>query len=92
MSNKIEVLSNNTVEIFSEGSDVPFLRQPTWPNQEPWENEAEALSWAEMFVEAIEVEDAPYAPVGPGLERQAKPTPEQIAEWEALRNPSSPTS
>ena len=38
-----------------------------------------------MFVEAIEDADAPYAPAGPGLERQAKPTPEQIAEWEALR-------
>jgi hypothetical protein len=88
MSNRIEILKNNTVEIFAEGSDVPFLRQPNWPNQAPWADAAESRAWAEMFVEAIEVADAPFAPVGPGLERQAKPTPEQIAEWEALRNPT----
>jgi hypothetical protein len=86
MSHRIEILDNNTVEIFTEGSDVPFLRQPNWPNQAPWADAAEARSWAEMYVEAIEVADAPYAPNGPGEERQAKPTPEQIAEWEALRN------
>lgn len=88
MSNRIEILDNNTVEIFAEGSDVPFLRQPTWPNQTPWADAIEARSWADMFVESIEVADAPYAPVGPGLERQAKPTPEQISEWEALSNPT----
>ena len=86
MTHRIEILDNNTVEIFAEGSDVPFLRQPNWPNQAPWADAAEAISWAEMFVEAIEVLDAPYAPAGPGLERQSKPTPEQIAEWEALRS------
>jgi hypothetical protein len=85
MTHRIEILDNNTVEIFAEGSDVPFLRQPNWPNQAPWADAAEARAWADMFVEAIEVADAPHAPAGPGLERQAKPTPEQIAEWEALR-------
>lgn len=89
MSHRIEILDNNTVEIFAEGSDVPFLRQPTWPDQSPWAAAAEARAWAEMFVEAIEVADAPFAPNGPGQERQAKPTPEQIAEWEALRNPQA---
>ena len=88
MSHRIEILDNNTVEIFAEGSDVPFLRQPNWPNQAPWADAAEARAWADMFVEAMEVAEAPYAPTGPGLERQAKPTPEQIAEWEALRNPT----
>ncbi len=88
MSHRIEILDNNTVEIFAEGSDIPFLRQPAWPNQTPWADAAEARSWADMFVEAIKVADAPYAPLGPGLERQAKPTPEQIAEWEALNNPT----
>lgn len=86
MSNRIEILDNNTVEIFAEGSDVPFLRQPTWPNQTPWADASEARSWADMFVEAMEVAEAPFAPEGPGMERHPKPTAEQIAEWEALRN------
>jgi hypothetical protein len=83
MSNRIEILDNNTVEIFAEGSDVPFLRQPTWPNQAPWANAGEARTWAEMYVEAMEVADAPYAPNGPGEERQAKPTAEEIAAYQA---------
>ena len=85
MTHRIEILGNNTVEVFAEGEDVPFLRQPTWPDQSPWADAAEARTWADMFVEAAEVADAPYAPNGPGQERQPKPTPEQIAEWEALR-------
>jgi hypothetical protein len=83
MSNRIEILDNNTVEIFAEGSDVPFLRQPNWPNQSPWTDAAEARAWAEMYVESMEVADAPYAPNGPGEERQAKPTAEEIAAYQA---------
>ena len=85
MTHRIEILANKTVEVFAEGSNVPFLRQPTWPDQSPWADAEEARTWAEMFVESLEVADAAYAPTGPGLERQAKPTPEQIAEWEAKR-------
>ncbi len=91
MSYKIEILDNNTVEIFAEGSDVPFLRQPNWPNQTPWANSSESRAWAEMFIESIEVADAPYAPAGPGLDRELKSTPEQIAEREAVLNPAPPT-
>lgn len=80
MSHRIEILDNNTVEIFAEGSDVPFLRQPTWPDQSPWADAAEARGWAEMFIEAATDADAPFAPSGPGQERKSKPTPEQIAE------------
>jgi hypothetical protein len=86
MTHRVEILDNNTVEIFAEGSDVPFLRQPNWPNQAPWADAAEARAWADMSVEAMEVAEAPYAPNGPGQERQPKPTPEQISEWEALRD------
>ena len=83
MSHRIEILENNTVEIFAEGSDVPFLRQPNWPNQAPWADAAEARAWAEAFVEAIEVPEAPFAANGPGEERMPKPTEEQIAEMRA---------
>jgi hypothetical protein len=83
MSYRIEILENNTVELFSDTQEAPFIRQPNWPNQAPWADAAEARSWAEMYVEAIEVADAPYAPNGPGEERQAKPTAEEIAAYQA---------
>ena len=92
MTHRIEILENNTVEIYLGDTDKPFLRQPVWPNQEPWANAEEARSWAEMFVESIEVADAPYAPNGRGEERFPKPTEEQIAEMRArMETPQLPT-
>lgn len=79
MSIRIEILENNTVELFNDTQEPPFIRQPHWPNGEAWASADEARSWAEMYVEAIEVADAPYAPNGPGMERQAKPTEEEVA-------------
>lgn len=89
MSYRIEVKAGNVVEIFDDTAEhgLPFLRQPSWPNQAPWADEAEARGWAEMFLESMSPESTHFAPNGPGEERQAKPTPEQIAEWEAQRNP-----
>lgn len=100
MSHRIELVEfegkPNTVEIFDGEAAAPFLRQPNWPNGAAWANAGEARDWAEMFIEALVDADAPYAPNGPGEERQPKPTPEQIAEWEAQRNarlapPTPPT-
>lgn len=87
MSYRIEIKEGNVVEVFDDTSEhgLPFLRQPHWPNQAPWANEAEARVWAEMFVESMSPESTHFAPSGPGEERQAKPTPEQMAEWEAQR-------
>ena len=94
MSIRIEILENNTVELFNDTQEPPFIRQPQWPNGAAWADADEAHSWAEMYVEAIEVADAPYAPTGPGEERIAKPTAEEIAalkaEMEARRNPVAP--
>ena len=88
MAYRIEIQEGNVVEVFNDEDShgLPFLRQPNWPNQEPWADEAEARSWAEMFVESMDSNATHYAPNGPGQERQPKPTPEQIAEWEAQRN------
>ena len=88
MSYRIEIKEGNVVEIFDDTAEhgLPFLRQPNWPNQTPWADEAEARAWAEMFVDSMNPESTHFAPNGPGEERQAKPTPEQIAEWEAQRN------
>lgn len=83
MSIRIEILENNTVELFNDTQEAPFIRQPQWPNGTAWASAEEARGWAEMYVEAIEVADAPLAPNGPGEERQAKPTPEQVAAWKA---------
>jgi hypothetical protein len=83
MSNRIEILDNNTVENFNDQQEPPFLRQPHWPNGAAWASAEEARGWAEMFVEAMEVQDAPYAPNGPGEERKAKPTAEEIAAYHA---------
>lgn len=91
MSYRIEILENNTVEIFAEGQEVPGIRQPNWPNGQEWASADEARGWAEMYVESIEVPEAPYAPSEPGGERRAKPTAEEIAalqaEIEARKNP-----
>lgn len=90
MSHRIAILENNTVEIFAEGQKVPGIRQPTWPNGQAWASADEARGWAEMYVESIEVPEAPFAPSEPGGERKEKPTAEEIAafksEAEARRN------
>lgn len=95
MPHRIEVLENNTVELFNDSQEAPFVRQPQWPNGQPWADAAEARSWAEMFIEAIEDANAPYAPSEPGGERRAKPTAEEIAalqaQMEARNNPTYPT-
>lgn len=75
----------NAVKVFYENSDVPSLYQPDYPDQTPWESAAEAEEWAKLYIASIENEDAPYAPIGRGIPGEAKPTPEQIAEWEAER-------
>lgn len=83
MSIRIEILENNTVELFNDAQEAPFIRQPQWPSGDAWTDAAEARSWAEMYVESMEVDTAPYAPMGPGQERQAKPTAEELAAWKA---------
>lgn len=83
MSIRIEILENNTVELFKDGQETPFVHQPHWPNGQEWADADEARSWAEMFAEAVEVADAPFAPNGPGEERRPKPTAEEIAAFEA---------
>ena len=73
------------VSIFYPESDVAALFQPDYPDQTPWESAAEAEEWAKLYIASIEDENAPYAPIGRGIPGEPKPTPEQIAEWEAKR-------
>lgn len=73
------------VKIFYADSDVPSLFQPDYPDMTPWESVEEATEWAELYIASVEDEAAPYAPIGRGIPGEPKPTPEQIAEWQAER-------
>lgn len=97
MANRYEVAGPEegfAVRVFYDGADVAGLYQPYYPNGTPWDSAEEAAEWAEMFIESIEVEDAPFAPGGRGEPRTPKPTPEEIeamkAEMEARRNGELP--
>ena len=63
---------------------MPHLSQPDYPNRDPW-TKAEAKAWAEIYIASLDESDLFYAPEGKGLARKAKPTPEEIAAWEAKR-------
>ena len=68
-------VNNNVVKIFSDNQVEPVIIQPNWPNGTPWTSEAEAASWAQLCISAMIDPEAPYAPAGPGLAGQPKPTP-----------------
>ncbi len=70
----------NTVEVFGEDKKVPFLRQPNYPNQDPFDTKAEAEEWAQLFITSMTDEAAPFAPIGKGVAGEPKPTKEQILE------------
>jgi hypothetical protein len=73
----------NAIRVFYPDSDVPSLFQPDWPDMTPWADAAEAEAWAQLYIASVEDENAPYAPTSPGKAGEPKPTPEQIAEWQA---------
>ena len=68
----------NTIEVFGEGQDVPFLRQPHYPNGDSFDTREEAETWAQLFIEALVNDEAPYAPIGKGMEGEPKPTKEEM--------------
>ena len=63
--------------LFENGNDVPFVKQPHWPNGTPWA-EGEAETWAEQALLALtdpdadDAGDTPDAPTKP----KYKPTDE----------------
>jgi hypothetical protein len=74
------VNDSNTVEVFVEGQEAPMLRQPHYPNQDAFDTKSEAEEWAQLFIAAMENEDAPFAPIGKGIAGEPKPTKEQMLE------------
>ena len=75
---KYTISENNTIEVFGEGETVPFLRQPHYPNGDAFDTREEAETWAQLFIEALVNEEAPYAPNGKGMEGESKPTKEDM--------------
>lgn len=65
---------NNTVNIYTDGQQEPVIIQPNWPNGTAWTSSAEADTWAQLCIAAMEDSSAPYAPAGPGLDGEPKPT------------------
>ena len=59
--------STFAVSIYVEGRSEPVVYQPDWPNSTPWDSLLEAETWAQLCIQAILDENAPYAPAGPGL-------------------------
>jgi hypothetical protein len=70
----------NTVEVFVEGQEAPMLRQPHYPNQDAFDTKSEAETWAQLFIESMADESAPFAPIGKGIPGEAKPSKEQVLE------------
>jgi len=81
---RYEITDDNVVLVFNDGETVPFLSQPDFPNRDPW-TKAEAKEWADVYIASLHESNLFYAPEGKGLACKAKPTPEEIAAWEAQR-------
>jgi hypothetical protein len=70
----------NAVKVFYPDSEAPSLYQPNWPNGDEWLNSEEAEGWAKLYIDSIEIESAPYAPVARGEEGHRKMTEEEIQQ------------
>ena len=80
---------NNGIEIFEKDSDVPFISQPTWPNNEPFSSELEAKTWAELTIESLQNPEsefvAGHSPDQPKIRRQ---TPIQYEDLDLTVEPT----
>lgn len=71
-----EVAEDIVVRIYPNGSGIPVIRQPQYPNGEPWEDAEAAGLWAQAWIAEQTDPEAPEAPEGPGLEGRPKPVEE----------------
>lgn len=65
---------NFTIRVYMDGGEIPVLEQPNYPDYSPFESLAEATAWADLFILSATDPDAPFAPAGPGLAGEPKPT------------------
>jgi hypothetical protein len=61
-----------TIEIFDNEDEIPFQRQPSYPNGDLFDSIEEASTWAEASIAAHSPENRFYAPDGKGLEAKQK--------------------
>lgn len=66
---------DGVLNIYENDRDIPFLRQPTWPNGDEWEP-GEAEEWAQQQILAL---TDPTADL-PGPNRENHPTPRPVIE------------
>jgi hypothetical protein len=45
------VVTDKVAEVFVEGNEIPIIRQPYFPNGDPFISDEEAYSWAEQQIE-----------------------------------------
>lgn len=77
---RYEIKENNVVEVFSEGSDVPFLRQPTYPNGDSFDSFEEAEGWANMLLIHLNDKTQPTAPIGKNIPGEIIKTAEELLQ------------
>lgn len=64
--------SSFVVNIYISNNPTPIIYQPNWPNGTPWGSYSDAENWAQLCIQSILDEAAPYAPSGPGLPGEPK--------------------
>jgi hypothetical protein len=64
------------VLIFDQGAEIPFLRQPFWPDGTAW-GAGEAEAWAEQVILAMTDPDADDAGDSPDAPTKPKYVPEE---------------
>jgi hypothetical protein len=70
--------NNNAISIFMDGSEVPFMFQPDWPDGTPWASKKEAEDWAKAKIAELTIESAPMAGDTPSQPTKPKPTAEEV--------------
>ena len=72
---------NYAIKIFDGVNSEPFQYQPHYPNGDSFDSYEEAENWAKEAIKAHDSEYGFFPPNGKGLEKQPKPTAEQIIEF-----------
>lgn len=68
-------IADGVVLIYENGNDIPFMRQPHWPNGDAWEP-GEAEAWAQQVIDSLTNPDAELA----GPDRDNHPMPRPVIE------------
>ncbi len=64
-------INDGILYIFDQGSNVPFILQPTWPSGDAW-GDGEAEAWAEQTILALNDPTADLAGPSPEMPTEAR--------------------